>query len=239
MISFSIITSTLNSSKYVEKCLTSVSHQTYKNYEHLIVDGGSSDNTVEIVKKFTNNNLKLVCSEPDNGIYHAWNKALNCSEGDWLITLGSDDYFLSKFDLEFVANFIDKCQNLEDINFLYAETSDENELKLIKKNSYLSFFRGTTPYPTAVFINRKIIKQGSKFDESFKICGDHKFFAENNFWEKSIHIPRKIYHFTSGGISTNKKFKLLNYKERKKMLIELGRKRPLIFDIYYYLRARF
>ena len=133
MTKFSIITSTLNASKYIDKCIASVHKQTYRNYEHLIVDGDSIDNTVEIINNFKSDKLKIVCSEKDNGIYHAWNKALMFSRGDWIITLGSDDYFISEYDLQYVADFIEEQNILNDVNFIYAETSDNNEMKLIKK----------------------------------------------------------------------------------------------------------
>jgi glycosyltransferase involved in cell wall biosynthesis len=240
MTHFSIITSTLNSSKDIERCIKSVECQTYRNYEHLIIDGGSTDNTIGIVKNSKNPNLKIVCSERDDGIYQAWNKGLKYSKGDWIITLGSDDYLISNLDLEYAAAFINDLKEGDDINFIYAETSDDNEMKVIEKNrKFLPRYRGITAYPTAVFINKKLINQGRFFDETYKICGDHKFFHENLFWEKSICFPRKIYHFSVGGISTNKKFKLTNYYERKKMLSEIGKRRPLMFEIYYYLRAIF
>ncbi len=239
MVSFSIITSTLNSSKHIKKCICSVEAQTYRNYEHLIVDGGSTDGTLELIKKSTNPNLTLVCTEPDNGIYQAWNKGLEASKGDWIITLGSDDYFVSEYDLEIVAEFIDKQVESVNAKFLYAETTDDKELETIRRNyNFYPLYRGVTAYPTAVFISRKLINSGSRFDESYKICGDHKFFEINRFWESCVYIPRKIYHFSPGGISTNKKNKYINYLERSRMLSELGRKRPLIFELYYYLRSK-
>jgi glycosyltransferase involved in cell wall biosynthesis len=238
---FSIVTSTLNSESTLDRCLRSVMTQTFTSFEHIISDGASTDNTVKIVQNYQKSYpLILACSLPDSGIYQAWNRAVEASKGEWIIFLGSDDFFLSKRDLEHVHTFISSDLNSKDILFYYCDTIDEKgSLKSMPKLNRISYFRGSTPFPTAVFINRKIFDQGSRFDESYKICADHKFFIQSNFYEHCKHIPIAIYNFSDGGISSRKDLKFLHYMERSRMLTETNKSRPRVFEIYYYMRAKF
>ena len=88
----SIVTSTFNSEKTILDTLNSVKNQTYKNIEHIIVDGLSTDKTLQIINNFENENLKII-SEPDNGIYDAMNKGLKIATGEVIGLLNSDDLF--------------------------------------------------------------------------------------------------------------------------------------------------
>ena len=86
----SIITPTFNSEKTLDKCIDSVIKQNFDNYEHLIIDNISKDNSEKIVKNYNNNKIKFL-SEKDNGIYDAMNKGIKISKGDYLLFLNSDD----------------------------------------------------------------------------------------------------------------------------------------------------
>lgn len=95
----SIITPTLNSQNLIEACLESVVNQTYRNIEHIIVDGLSNDDTIKVVTGFKNKNKDkriFIVSERDNGIYDAMNKGINLAKGEWLYFLGSDDLLYTK-----------------------------------------------------------------------------------------------------------------------------------------------
>ena len=126
----SIITVTLNSSKTLLECLSSVSEQTYANIEHIIVDGNSIDNTLELIKS-TNNRVSKVISESDNGIYHAMNKGINVSTGDIVGFLNSDDKFYNKYSIELIVNsFI----NEKHIDCVYGNLIYVNQQNKITRN---------------------------------------------------------------------------------------------------------
>ena len=108
----SIITVTYNSSKTLRDTLESVLKQTYKNYEHIIVDGLSKDNTIEIVKEYENKydgKLKYI-SEKDTGLYDAMNKGIKMATGDVIGILNSDDIYANEDVLKKIADTFDKEQ---------------------------------------------------------------------------------------------------------------------------------
>src|SRR5215216_6167566 len=95
----SIIIPTYNSEKTLSCCLQSVLNQTFKDFEILIIDGLSSDNTINVIKGYNNSKIR-VYSEKDKGIYDAMNKGIEKSAGEWLYFLGSDDQFFNEYVLE-------------------------------------------------------------------------------------------------------------------------------------------
>ena len=94
LLSLSIITISFNTENTIEKTLQSVADQSYKNIEHIIVDGGSKDNTLEICNSFSH--VTKIISEPDNGVYDAFNKGLKLASGDVVGFLNADDIFYDK-----------------------------------------------------------------------------------------------------------------------------------------------
>lgn len=101
----SIITTVFNSVETIEDCIKSVVRQTYPNKEHIIIDGGSTDGTLDVIKKYEYNIAKII-SEPDNGIYDAMNKGLKFATGDIVGILNSDDFYANEFIMENVVNTI-------------------------------------------------------------------------------------------------------------------------------------
>lgn len=99
---FSIITVAYNAEKTISRTMNSVHEQSYRDFEHIIIDGASSDNTISIVKEYLSDNLTIV-SEPDDGIYDAMNKGVKIAKGDYVLFLNSDDHLKSPRTLEMLA----------------------------------------------------------------------------------------------------------------------------------------
>ena len=123
----SIITLTYNSEKTISRSLKSVSNQTYKNIEHIIIDGKSKDNTIQIIN--THNKHSILVSEKDEGIYDAWNKGMKLANGDIVGTVMSDDYLKSKTTIESIVQSFNK----EGCDILYGNMDFVLNGEIIRK----------------------------------------------------------------------------------------------------------
>ena len=113
---FSIITPTFNSEKTISKNINSIISQSFKDWEQIIIDNSSTDNTIDLVKKFKNTNIKII-SEKDDGIYNAINKGILNSKGEIISILHSDDYFHS----DDVLNCINDIYQNRNIDNVYGD----------------------------------------------------------------------------------------------------------------------
>ena len=176
---FTIITSTYNASKHFERLADSISRQNYKNIEWIIIDGGSTDGTLDLITKYKNI-ISFYISESDQGIYDAWNKALIFAKGDWIIFLGADDGFVSNNILQ---NIDKKIKTIGKFNkIIYGQVLHfglftkkpkvlGSDWRLIRKkfNSIMSI-----PNP-GIFYKSDLFKKYGNFDIKFKIAGDYEF----------------------------------------------------------------
>lgn len=201
-IKFSIVIVSFNRVKVLEQAISSVVNQTYKNFELIVIDGGSTDGTVEILKKY-DEKIAYWVSEKDNGIYHAMNKAVAHATGDYIEFLGSDDCFCSENVLQNVA---DEMKNDTDIFsgctwFVYEgqQFPYKNDFAREKKN----YSGGMIPH-AGMFSKLELLKR-FPFDESYKIAGDYKFFLQCYFDEKIKFqfSDTMIAFFEMNGASTN------------------------------------
>jgi len=163
----SIITVVLNGEKTIERTIKSVINQSYSNYELIVIDGGSSDGTINILKKY-NKNISFWMSKKDKGIYHAMNKGIKKSSGKIIGILNSDDYYL-KNALKTVNTYFNKFQNIE---FLFGS---------VKKNRIMSGFYPEkisyrfNIYPghsSGFFIKKKTHKKVGLYNTKFKYSAD-------------------------------------------------------------------
>lgn len=230
-IKFTIITVCYNSEKTIQDTINSVKNQTYKNYEHIIIDGCSTDNTVNLIYKYQMESDKvIVLSERDNGIYNAMNKGIKLANGDMIVFLNSDDtfernaleiinnYYEDQVDIiygnvrwidEFKKNVFEKKMNLapDGVKYTKIEVINENYLKKIIYGH------------NATFVKTEIMKK-NLFDERLKICSDYKFFLNMFIQKRKVkYIPYLITNMRMGGISTTQLE--LGLKEHIKCQIEV------------------
>jgi glycosyltransferase involved in cell wall biosynthesis len=112
----SIITVVYNGAKILEQTIISIINQTYKNIEYIIIDGGSNDGTIEVIKKY-NNHIAYWVSEPDKGVYDAMNKGIKIASGEWVNFMNCGDCFCN----EYVLSAIFSTNIPEEISFLYSD----------------------------------------------------------------------------------------------------------------------
>lgn len=175
----SIITVSYNSEQYIKDTLDSVISQTYNNIEYIIIDGGSTDNTLDIVKKYEqrfNGKLKWI-SETDKGIYDAMNKGLKKINGDIVSFINSDDIYANDKVLEdvvdiFQKNECDACYG----NVAMVKRNDLNKINRLWKTSPNSYFSkpryGWVPAHPSFFAKKSLYDKFGDFDLRFKIAAD-------------------------------------------------------------------
>ena len=119
-----IVTATYNAGRTLETCIKSVLSQKADDIEYIIVDGASTDNTVSIVEKYKSD-IDIFISEPDKGVYDAWNKALRVCHGEWIVFLGADDYY-AEGSLDKYIHFIES-HDVDNVDIIAARGVLVNE----------------------------------------------------------------------------------------------------------------
>ena len=225
----SIITSTYNSGKTLKDTIESILHQTYENVEYIIVDGASSDNTVEIIKSyeavFKEKKIEYKWkSEPDNGVYNAWNKALKMISGNWVVFIGSDDYFKAPTIFEEIIPYLNQSETNQR-HFVYGKIEHINSQNQKIEESGKPWVQQKKRFTytmnvghTGSFHHKSLFKKHGCFDESFKIAGDYEFllreFKDKN--NDAFFIDKTVVVMREGGVSANLKNRLSLVKENHK-----------------------
>ena len=189
-IKISIITTTLNSEKYIKSCILSVAGQSYKDIEHIIVDGLSTDRTVEIVRKSQERypHIKLV-SEKDDGIFDAMNKGINMSRGEWVYFLGSDDVFFEKDVLQRIFGGTD---NGDRFDFLYGDVIWGDTEKVYDGRFTPLKLSFKNICHQAIFFRRILFDRYGKFPTGYHVLADWvynmKMFSLNDVRKKYVDV---------------------------------------------------
>lgn len=207
----SIITAVYNNKEHIEDCLKSVIDQDYKNIEYIIIDGGSTDGTLEIVNRYKDS-ISIVISEPDNGIYDALNKGIRLATGDIIGILHSDDLYANEYVVQKVVKaFIEHHVQGVYGDLVYIDRNNTNKvIRYWKGGEYkLDLLkRGwMSPHPT-FFVKKEIYDKYGFFDTTYKIASDYDLILRFLWQHKiSIHyIPEVLIKMKMGGIS-NKRVK--------------------------------
>ncbi len=193
---FSIITVSYNSAKTIEKTIISVLNQTSKDFEYIIIDGGSTDGTIDIIKKYKDN-ISYWVSEKDGGIYDAMNKGTSISRGKYLNFMNSDDYFFSNYALEESTPFLN---GEYDIVYGNMEVRNKN-LKFIKVEPLPKYLWMGPVNHQSSFIKRETMER-YKYNTKNKLVADFEFFLTvyyNN--GKILKIDNIIASYSTEGIS--------------------------------------
>lgn len=211
MLKISIITATYNSGKTLRDTIESVLSQTYNDFEHLIIDGGSKDNTLEIIKEYEpkyNGRLQWI-SEPDRGLYDAMNKGIRMASGDVVGILNSDDFYSSDKILETLSSALDKSGAdavYGDIHFV----NDNDLSRCVRYYSSKKFRRwkmrlGWMPAHPSFYCRRSVYEKYGAFDISFKIGADFENLLRLIFVNRisTVYVPVDCVTMRTGGASTS------------------------------------
>lgn len=235
---FSIITASFNSEKTIEDTIKSLLIQRFSNFEYIIVDGGSKDGTVGILKKyepyFLDKNIQFKwISEKDNGIYDAWNKGVVLSSGKWISFLGSDDLYLedslsiyfeainTNTEANFFCSVIDIVNANKDFLYKHGGPFDKNILR--RKMDFAQ---------VGAFHKKEIFKETGPFNDSFKIVGDYDFYLRASNIIAPFFIDKTTALMRNEGVS-NQAFKAL--KEARDLKNKNNINTPLINNFDFIL----
>lgn len=211
---FTIITICLNESKNIRRTCESIASQTFKDKEWIVLDGASTDDTLEILSEFDTNITHLV-SEPDDGIYHAMNKGIGISRGEYIIFMNGGDVFATNEALKIVAaapqsDLIYGDIFLENIGAERVQYPTQIEENFLLKNML--------PHQ-ATFFRRNLFYKFGIYDTSYKIAADYELFARLLEYGKvsHYHIPKPLAVFDQSGISSSEKFRRIRKKENHRV----------------------
>lgn len=204
----SVITVCYNSAKTIANTLRSVRSQTYGDVEHIIIDGGSKDNTIEIIAAEGAHIAKLV-SESDGGVYDAMNKGIQLATGDVVAFLNADDFYKSPDVLARVANVME----VEKLDALYGDVEFfrlDRPLSVARRYNSGQFTTGRLgwgwmPAHPALFVRRVLFQQYGLFQTDYRIAGDFEFVARvfKNAGLRHRHLAESLVRMQLGGISTS------------------------------------
>jgi len=197
----SIITINLNNKAGLQKTLASVLSQIYSDFEYIVIDGGSTDGSYELIKGYTEK-LSYWISEPDKGIYNAINKGIVKATGKYCLFLNSGDYLVNSGSLsKLFANKLD-----EDIVYWNSFLIDSSQTikKLIQPNKLsASFFYNSTINHQSCIIKRTLFDEYGIYDENFKIASDWLFFLKTIVFGnvRTKHLNLFLTFYDGNGIS--------------------------------------
>lgn len=213
----SVITAVYNRKRTIKRAILSVKNQVYPNVELIVIDGGSTDGTIDILKGLINENDILI-SEKDHGIYDALNKGIIKSTGDIICFLHSDDLFENTN----VLFRINELFNMHQVDIVYGNVTffkKEFENILVRKYTSPKFTKnnlsyGLMPAHPAMFVKKTIFLKHGLFDIKYKIAGDFdwlcKIIKDDDL--KTVKVNENFIRMQYGGASTNgfKSLVLLN-----------------------------
>jgi glycosyltransferase involved in cell wall biosynthesis len=227
----SIVTVVYNGASTLEQTILSVINQTYKNIEYIIIDGGSTDGTIDIIKKYEKH-LAYWVSEPDEGIYDAMNKGIDKATGEWINFLGSDDVIYTHSTLDICGIFMN-----ENIYYGNVILKEKNKLYPLKINSAYQLCLTNFSHQ-AIFYPKEIYKN-IKYDLRYKLWADYVYnlYLYSKFRDKFVYLNHIIVVFNDKGLGSLNKD--MFFIENRLSIIKLlfGTKLYYMMKIRYLLSA--
>ncbi len=195
----SIITVCLNSEKHIEQAILSVINQNYSPIEYIIIDGESTDGTLDIIKKYQNK-ISQIVSEKDAGIYDAMNKGIQKANGEIIGIINSDDWY----DKDAVEKIVNKYLSTDRLGVIHGDLAvwDSNKIINIKKPNLSNKSKVDFAYHPTCFVPKILYNKFGFFEDKYKIVGDVDLLLrlkKNNV--NFYYIPQTIANFRLGGAS--------------------------------------
>lgn len=233
-----IVTSTLNCVDALRLTAKSVGSQKSCKFEWIVIDGGSTDGTLDIIHEYKSS-ITYSISEHDDGIYYAWNKACKHIRGEWVIFLGAGDVFASDEVLSKISKTLETLN--EEVTFAYGNVIDGRQNPKIHNcrinDDEWDLYRPKLPCHQGVFQRSNFLKSGDPFDTSYKIVADSKFIIKIKNAGTQTYIPYDVTVMAPGGVSQCPGAALQTWKEFLRLEKDLGYRIPWTNKAIYSLRV--
>lgn len=209
----SVVTVCYNAAATIEKTMLSVINQTYENIEYIIIDGGSTDGTVDIIKKYADR-IAYWVSEPDKGIYDAMNKGIKVATGEWINFIGADDVFYKN---NVITNMV---SNMKERNVVYYGNVIFKGSGKIYLGKFTKIKWGTTNISHQAIFYPKSVYKAYVYNTQYKVYADYAYnlqLLKNNVKFKYINMIVTLYDVT-GFSATNKDISF--HKDYRKLVVD-------------------
>jgi glycosyltransferase involved in cell wall biosynthesis len=223
-----VIVAAFNAARTLQRCIDSVARQTYLHRELVVIDGGSTDGSVDIIRA-SRGRIDAWLSEPDRGIYHAWNKGLALARGDWIDFLGADDYLHDPHALQAMSEHLVAAPPTQRIVYgrvivVDADGREIDRLGMPWAVARERFMRGTYCLPTeGIMFRRDLFRERGYFDESFSIAGDYEFLLRELRTSEPRYVPEIVLvDMQYGGISSRPESTLIALREMRAAHVRHG-----------------
>lgn len=229
----SFIVSTLNSGKTLQACFNSIICQKHENFEIIVIDGKSEDDTLEIINNYRKY-IAYFISEKDSGIYDAWNKALKYTTGEWLCFVGSDDFVLENG----IVNMLSLLEVDNKANFISAKVLlvDENcnDIQVIGRPWDFNYLKNGLGIVHCGALHSKSLFIKDRFDSKYKIAGDYEFLLRIGEEIESLFLDQVIVKMYFGGASRKHLNKVIF---ETYYALKVSNKFPKIYSVLYFVNA--
>lgn len=228
MLKVSIITTCYNRKATIREAIESVLNQVYSNIEYIVIDGASSDGSLEIINEYSERISKIV-SEPDGGMYEAINKGIRLATGEIIGLVHSDDFLEDKDVVKDVVS----CVVENNADFVYGDgvfVESKNTSKIVRRwrggmYSPHKVALGWLPLHPTCYIKRDVMFREGLYDESYKIAADSDLLFRYLFKAniRVTYLKRNIIRMRMGGVSTSKEKRIMMFWEDVRMYRSYGR----------------
>ena len=238
-VKIGVVIATYNSERTLRECLDSISCQSFRDYDVYVQDGGSTDGTLQIIGEY---DFLRYSSEKDSGVYSAWNKALNNIDAEWLIFLGSDDFFDGPSSLSSVVAHLDAAEKngvklVYGRNKLVGESGDFlTEVGEPWETAKVDLNRRMTIRHPGCFHHASLFLEHGGFDETYKVIGDYNFILRALRGEPAAFYSFSIIQHRVGGLSNKPSLMLSIIQENFRLRKELKLSPLFLVDVIFVKR---
>ena len=231
----SIITINRNNAAGLEKTMQSVVSQTNKDLEYIVVDGASTDESVEVIRRFAEQRAVRWVSERDNGIYNAMNKGIRMAQGEYIMILNSGDHLATPQVIEQMEQAL-IANNMPDILYgnmikIWPDGKTLRDRQLQDDYSLFYFYQGTLN-PDGTYIRRSLFEQFGPFDEGMKICSDWAWMLKTVGMNgvKPLHVNLDTLYFDMTGVSEGGESSQKTIQNERRQVLQQTLPAPVLKD---------